>query len=86
LPAPLVDRYRIVKVPAPALKHLPLLAAGVLKEIAIEAGETGFVSPLAPDELAVIARAWERSGLSLRKLQKIVAATLEARNATAVKH
>jgi hypothetical protein len=86
LPAPLVDRYRIVKVAAPALKHLPLLAAGVLKEIAIEAGETGFVSPLAPDELAVIARAWERSGLSLRKLQKIIAATLEARNATAVKH
>jgi hypothetical protein len=86
LPAPLVDRYRIVKVPAPALKHLPLLAAGVLKEITIEAGETGFVSPLAPDELAVIARAWERSGLSLRKLQKIIAATLEARNTTAVKH
>jgi hypothetical protein len=30
--------------------------------------------------------ALERSGLSLRKLQKIIAATLEARNATAVKH
>jgi ATP-dependent Lon protease len=86
LPPPLKDRYRIVKVPAPALKHLPQLAAGVLKEIAIEAGETGFVSPLAPDELAVIARAWEQTGLSLRKLQKIIAATLEARNTTAVRH
>jgi ATP-dependent Lon protease len=86
LPAPLRDRYRIVKVSAPALKHLPQLAAGVLQEIVIEAGETGFVSPLAPDEIAVIARAWQQTGLSLRKLQKIIAATLEARNATAVRH
>jgi len=86
LPDPLKDRYRIIRVPAPTLKDLPQLAAGVLKEIAIEAGEAGFVTPLAPDELAVIARAWEQAGLSLRKLQKIVAATLEVRNATAVRH
>jgi ATP-dependent Lon protease len=86
LPAPLKDRYRIVKVPAPELRHLAQLAAGVLREIAIETGETGFISPLASDELAVIARAWERSGLSMRKLQKIIAATLEARNTTAVRH
>ncbi|MEH2560105.1 ATP-dependent Lon protease [Bradyrhizobium algeriense] len=86
LPDPLKDRYRIIRVPAPTLKHLAQLAAGVLKEIAIEAGETGFVQPLANDELAVIARAWEQAGLSLRNLQKIIAATLEVRNATAVRH
>lgn len=84
LPDPMKDRHRIVRVPAPTLKELPQLAAGVLKEIGIEAGETGFVSLLAPDELAVIAHAREQAGLSLRKLQKIVAATLEA--ATAVRH
>ena len=86
LPAPLRDRYRIIKVLAPTLTHLPQLAAGVMKEIAIESGEIGFVSPLAPDELAVIAHAWEKAGLSIRKLQKIVSATLEARNATAARH
>ncbi|RTM15251.1 MAG: AAA family ATPase [Bradyrhizobiaceae bacterium] len=86
LPAPLKDRYRIIKVPAPSLGHLPQLATGVLKEMALENGEAEFVHPLAPDELAVIARAWEQAGLSLRKLRRIIAATLEARNATALKH
>jgi ATP-dependent Lon protease len=86
LPAPLKDRYRIVHVPAPTLKDLPQLAVSVLKEIAIEAGEASFVWPLAADELAVIGRAWERADLSLRKLRRIVAATIAARNTTAVRH
>lgn len=86
LPTPLKDRYRMIRVPGPELRHLPQLAAGLLKEVATEVGETGLIPPLAADELIVIARAWERSGLSLRKLQKIIAATLDARNTTAVRH
>lgn len=86
LPAPLKDRFRIIKVPAPRIHDLPLLAANVLQELAVENGEHGFVWPLAHDELEVIARAWERTGLSIRKLQKIVEATIEARNASAVRH
>ena len=86
LPAPLRDRYRIVKVPAPALDHLPALAGTVLREIAAENGEQGFVQPLAGDELDVIAKAWQRAGFSIRKLQKIVAATVEARDAVAMRH
>ena len=53
---------------------LPLLAANVLQELAIENGEQGFAWPLARDELEVIARAWKKAGFSIRKLQKIVAA------------
>jgi ATP-dependent Lon protease len=86
LPDPLRDRYRIVKVPAPRLADLPQLAANVLRELAVETGEQGFVCPLANDELAVIGRAWEKARFSLRTLQKIVAATIEVRNATAVRH
>ena len=86
LPDPLRDRYRIVKVPAPRLADLPQLAANVMQELAVEAGEQGFVWPLASDELEVMGRAWEKAGLSIRSLQKIVAATLDARNATAVRH
>jgi ATP-dependent Lon protease len=86
LPAPLKDRFRMVKLPAPRLSELPLLAANVLQELAVESGEQGFVWPLAHDELEVIARAWETSGFSIRKLQKILEATVEARNATAVRH
>jgi ATP-dependent Lon protease len=86
LPDPLKERYRVIKVPLPRLVDQPQLAASVLQELAVEAGEQGFVWPLAHDELAVIGRAWEKAGFSLRALQKIVAATVEARNATAVRH
>jgi ATP-dependent Lon protease len=86
MPAPLRDRYRIVRVPAPRPADLPALAAGVLREVAAENGEEGFVWPLANDELEVIGCAWERAGFSIRKLQKIVGATIEARNATAMRH
>jgi ATP-dependent Lon protease len=84
LPAPLKDRYRVVKVPLPRLVDLPALAANVLAEIAAENGD--FASPLAADELDVVGRAWTRAGFSIRKLQKIVSATIEARNAAAVRH
>jgi ATP-dependent Lon protease len=86
LPAPLRDRYRIINVPAPRLADLPALAANVLRELAVENGEEGFTRPLATDEIEVIGRAWEKAGLSIRKLQKIVAGTVAARNATAVRH
>jgi ATP-dependent Lon protease len=86
LPDPLKDRYRIVKVPAPRLADLPQLAANVMQELAVEAGEQGFVWPLADDELAVIGHAWATAGFSLRNLQRIVTATLEARNANAMRH
>jgi ATP-dependent Lon protease len=86
LPQPLKDRFRIIRVPAPRLADLPQLAANVLQEIAVEAGEQGFVWPLAEDELAVIGRAWEKAGFSIRNLQRIMQATLEVRNVTAVRH
>ena len=86
LPAPLKDRYRIINVRAPRLADLPALAANVLRELAAENGEEGFAWPLATDEIEVIACAWEKAGFSIRKLQKIVAGTVAARNATAVRH
>ncbi|MCW2079681.1 UNVERIFIED_ORG: hypothetical protein M2193_001856 [Bradyrhizobium japonicum] len=86
LPAPLKDRFRIIKVPSPRLMDLPILAANLVREIASEAGEDAFTQALATDELDVIARAWSRAGFSLRKLQAIVSATLEARDQMAVRH
>jgi len=86
LPPPLKDRYRIVRVPAPRRADLRQLAANMMQELAVEAGEQGFVWPLGDDELAVIGRAWEKAGFSLRNLQKAVAATIDVRNAIAVRH
>ncbi|QOZ33198.1 AAA family ATPase [Bradyrhizobium sp. CCBAU 53421] len=86
LPAPLKDRYRIIRVPAPRLADLPALAAGIMRELAAENGEPEFVWPLAKDEIEVMGRAWEKAGFSIRKLQKIVTATLAARDSLAARH
>lgn len=86
LPAPLRDRYHIIKVPLPRLVDLPALAANVVRDIAAESGEEAFVQALATDELEVIAHAWTRAGFSIRKLQAIVFATIETRNQMAVRH
>lgn len=86
LPAFLLDRYRVVRWPMPTLEHLPALAANVLHEIEREVDEVGFNSPLDDDELEVIGRVWRRQGYSMRKLQKLVGATLDARAAVARRH
>lgn len=88
LPDFLRDRFRIVKVPAPRLVDLPLLAASIVDAMLFEEGDewAGSVAPFAPDELTVMAKAWAPSGFSMRKLQKIVAATLEARDACQMRH
>ena len=86
LPPPLKDRLRIIRVPSPTLAHLPQLAAQVMRDIAIEDEARAHDPPLASDELAVIGKAWQQAGFSMRKLQKIVAATLEARDSYAPRH
>lgn len=86
LPAPLRDRFRVVRVPPPTLEHLPELAALVMRDLAAEDEARTFDEPLADDELHVIGRAWARAGFSMRKLQKIIQATLEARDQHAPRH
>ncbi|MGY8710469.1 AAA family ATPase [Bradyrhizobium sp. 18BD] len=88
LPDFLKDRFRMLRVPAPTLVDLPLLAASIVDAMLIEEGDewAGSVAPFAPDELAVMAKAWQARGMSMRALQKIVRATLEARDAYAMRH
>jgi ATP-dependent Lon protease len=86
MPAPLRDRFRIVKVPEPTLQHLPQLAGQVMRDLATEDESRQHDAPLATDELSVIGKAWARSRFSMRALQKIVAATLEARDQLAMRH
>jgi len=86
LPSPLRDRFRIIKVQTPSLQNLSPLAAQVMRDIATEDEARSCDEPLAADELAVIGKAWWKSGFSIRKLQKIVLATLEARDSHAPRH
>ena len=76
-----------MKVPAPRLVDLPLLAASIVDDMLLTGDEwAGYIAPFAPDELLVMAKAWEPRRFSMRALQKIVAATLEARDAAAMRH
>jgi ATP-dependent Lon protease len=86
LPGPLRDRFRVIRVPDPTLAHLPQLAANVMREMAAGDETRMHDEPLAGDELEIVGRAWQRSGLSMRKLQKIIGATLEARDQFSMRH
>jgi hypothetical protein len=57
-----------------------------MKDLAVELNvPAAFMHPLAADELVVIARAWGDDG-SVRRLQKIVSATVRARDQHASRH
>ncbi len=86
IPTHIRDRFRIVRVPLPTLEHLRPLSRLIMQDLAAEADvDPRFMAPLDADEEAVIAKAWSKVGLSIRKLQKIVSATLEARDAHAMR-
>lgn len=86
VPSTLLDRFRILKVPSPTMAHLPALAAVVMRDLAKHDDVRTYDEPLAEDELAVIGRVWRAERFSMRKLQRLVATTLEVRDATARRH
>jgi ATP-dependent Lon protease len=86
LPKPLKDRLRVIKVPSPGKAQLEMLCASIMKDLAVELNvPAAFLTALAPDELAVVSRAWGNDG-SVRKLQKIVRGTVTARDEHASRH
>jgi ATP-dependent Lon protease len=86
VPATLIDRFRVLKVPSPTLQHLPALAAVVMRDLAKHDDARAYDEPLAADELAVIGRVWRAEKFSMRKLQRLVATTLEVRDTMARRH
>jgi hypothetical protein len=86
VPATLLDRFRILRVPAPTLAHLPALAAVVMRDLAKHDESRAHDEPLAADELAVIGRVWRNEKFSMRKLQRLIATTLEVRDSMARRH
>jgi ATP-dependent Lon protease len=87
IPAHIRDRFRVVRVPLPTLDHLRPLARQVMFDLAAENDvDPRWMAPLDADEEAVIAKARARAGFSIRKPQKILNATLEARDAVAMRN
>ncbi len=84
IPAPLRDRFRILRMPDPQPAHLQALLPGILADIARETDGQEWAQALAGDEIAAIARAW--GGGSLRRLRRIVEVVVDMRDSHAPRH
>lgn len=74
-------------MPSPDIEHLPGLAASILRDIAVDRNiDPRWLAPLAGDELEIVAKVWSASERSVRKLQKIINATVTAREECAARH
>jgi hypothetical protein len=58
-----------------------------LRALAVEAGDDPrWIHPLDGEELEIVGRTWSAGGMSIRRLQRILRATLEARAVCAMRH
>ena len=79
LPAPLLDRMRVVRFPEARADHLDALLPGILAGVAMEAGfDPRFHLPLDAVERAALRARWR--GGSLRRLRRAVEAILRVRD------
>jgi hypothetical protein len=85
IPAPLLDRLRIVHVDQPGIEHLPQLSATILSELGTQHGHEGWHQPLDGIELSAIGRAWVRQP-SIRYLRRLIEGALRAREQASAKH
>lgn len=85
LSVPLRDRFRIVIFRKPTIDDLDALLPALVQNIAAEkAIDNRWIAPLDPIERAAIAKAWP--GGSVRHLQRVIEAILQARDRSAPRH
>lgn len=84
LPAPLLDRLRVLEMPAPRHADLEALLGPIVARIAEDRGLTpAFVAPLDGEAITLLRRSWR--GGSVRRLMRLVEAFVTAREALAVR-
>ena len=87
LPAHIKDRFRVIRMPAPTIEHLPAFAYNIQADKVLQDDEdVRWIEPLDGDELEVAGKAWAKAKFSMRALQKIVSATVDARASFALRH
>jgi hypothetical protein len=85
LPAPIRDRFRVVKFPKPSADHLDALLPAVITDLARERSPDAiWVPPLDGAEHAAVARHWR--GGSVRRLRRVVEAILRERDLRATRN
>lgn len=84
LPAPLLDRLRVLEMPAPSHADLDALLEPILAGIAADHElAPAFIAPLDGEEIALLRRSWR--GGSVRRLIRLVEAVVNARETLAVR-
>ncbi|POR40938.1 AAA family ATPase [Methylobacterium sp. V23] len=85
LPGPLLDRLRVIEMPAPTATDLEALLLPVLAGIAASQGlDPRFLATLDNEEIAAVRRAWP--GGSIRRLTRLVETVVAAREAFGPRH
>lgn len=85
LPGPLLDRLRVIEMPAPEACHLEALVAPVLAGIAASRHlDASWLPDLNGDELALVRRSWR--GGSIRRLTRLVETIVAARETCLSRH
>ena len=85
LPAPIRDRFRIVRFPKPTVADLEGLLPYLLAALATERGlAPEWIEPLDNEECRIVAVAWK--GGSVRRLRRILDAVLQSRDRLASRH
>jgi ATP-dependent Lon protease len=78
LPGPLLDRLRVIEMPAPTAADLEALLPPVLAGIAASQGlDPRFLTTLDSEEIAAVRRAWP--GGSIRRLTRLVETVVATR-------
>ncbi|MEF2554037.1 AAA family ATPase [Aurantimonas sp. A2-1-M11] len=79
IPAPLRDRFDVVRMPDPGPEHIGPLAKRIVDDIRRKRGLVpGMIPPIAPDESDLLEKAWR--GGSLRQLARIVETLVDNRD------
>lgn len=85
LPGPLLDRLRVIEMPAPTAADLKALLPPVLAGIAASQGlDPRFLTTLDSEEIAAVRRAWP--GGSIRRLTRLVETVVAARETFGPRH
>ena len=80
VPTPLRDRFRILRMPNPGIEDAEAIAQAVVRgERDARLMRFEELPDFAPDEIAMIRKAW--GGGSLRRLNRVIDASLRAREA-----
>lgn len=85
MPAPLLDRFRVLTMPAPTADHLDALIPGLLRQVATERSlDPRWIAPFTTIEIAALRARW--NGASARHLKRLIDAVLRSRDKYATRH